>query len=353
MAKPFKYSSIWGTSRMPNLNKDQIQTLLNARPDLMSAYAKKGKIDYGAVRHWFEKYGQMDQNVANIIHGQTAQAPAPAPAPTTPTATPAAPDTFMETVPEFLKSDPNFQKLPRDMQEMAVYTYGIQKQNDESKAKALSAAYDEAVKQADPYWKNIIKVAQDELLNSFSAQKGDYQAINDRLNQRISELNTDLQSGTEFMNLEQQQELANLALSYTKNRDAIVDTSSQQGLTFSTKRKLAEQQLGSYNQGMVESTKRQYQKQIGDLQREVDSGNLAATKDLEEAKRKYNEGILATGRTAERYLGTSNLPAMEGYTPLGTAEATIPGQLYEDKTRDITARQQALYGEATQSSLQY
>ena len=350
MAETFKYSSIWGTSRMPNLNKQQIQTLLNGRPDLMAAYSKKGKIDEKAVRHWFEKYGVMDQNVANIIMGQPAAQATPAPTQATPTQA-TTPEEL--NIPDALKNDPNFQALPDDLKKIAAYTYNIQKQNDEVKAKALSAAFDEAVKQADPYWKNIIKVAQDELLNSFSAQKGDYQAIQDRLNQRISELNTDLSTGTEFLGLEQQQELANLALSYTKNRDSIVDTSAQQGLTFSTKRKLAEQQLGSYNQGMVESTKRQYQKQISDLEREVASGNLAAGKDLEEAKRKYNEGVLSTGRTAEKYLGTENLPALEGYTPLGTAEATVPGQLYEDKTREITARQQTLYGEATQSSLNF
>lgn len=335
---------------MPNLNEQQIQTLLNARPDLMSAYAKGGKIDYKAVRHWFEKYGQQDQNVANIIMGKT---PAPASTPT-PTATPAptAEQPPIE-IPEFLKTDPNFMALPDDLKQIAIYTYNIQKQNDETKAKALSAAYDEAVKQADPYWKNVLKIAQDELLNSFSAQKGDYQAIQDRLNQRISELNTDLQSGTEFLNLEQQQELANLALSYTKIRDAIIDTSAQQGLTFSTKRKLAEQQLGAYNTGMVESTKRQYQKQISDLEREVASGNLSAAKDLEEAKRKYNENIVSTGRTAERYLGTEGLPQLEGYQPLGTTEAPVTGTIYEDKTKDIFARQTALANEANQASLEF
>lgn len=332
---------------MPNLNKQQIQTLLAARPDLMSAYSKKGKVDEKAVKRWFEKYGVMDQNVANLIMGNTPAVSAP-----TPTPTPTESQPTIE-IPEFLKTDPNFMALPDDLKQIAVYTYNIQKQNDEAKAKALSAAYDEAVKQADPYWKNIIKVAQDELLNSFSAQKGDYQAIQDRLNQRISELNTDLQTGTEFLNLEQQQELANLALSYTKNRDAIVDTSAQQGLTFSTKRKLAEQQLGAYNTGMVESTKRQYQKQIADLEREVASGNLTAQKDLEEAKRKYNEGILSTGRTAEKYLGTTGLPALEGYTPLGTTESPITGTIEEQKIADTTARQQALYNEATQSSLNF
>lgn len=343
-------------AKYKNLTAEQIQQLAQARPDVLAYYQdkknRKGESITNAVTDWWFKIGIKEEGSWEQMMTKTQSTPTPEPG-TIIDEQGSISDQTIDQVPEFLRNDPNFQALPDDLKQIAIYTYNIQKQNDETKAKALSDAYDQAVEQADPYWKNIIRIAQDELLNSFSAQKGDYQAIQDRLNQRISELNTDLQSGTEFLNLEQQQELANLTLSYTKTRDTLIESSAQQGLTFSTKRKLAEQQLGQYNQGMVESTKRQYQKQISDLEREVASGNLTAQKDLEEAKRKYNEGILATGRTAESYLGTEGLPALEGYQPLGTTEAPVTGQIYEEKTADVAQRQQTLYNELTQSSLNY
>ena len=55
------------------------------------------------------------------------------------------------------------------------------------------------------------------------------------------------------------------------------------------------------------------------------------------------------GRSAEAYLGTSQLPELPGYQPLGD----ITGQMYEEKVQDVEARKQALYGELTQASLQY
>jgi len=288
-------------------------------------------------------------NIQKANDAAAAATPAPAPASSGP-----APIQIDYTgIPDALKNDPNFMALPDDLKQIAVYTYNIQKQNDETKAKALSEAYDKAVQQADPYWANIIRIAQDELLNTFAAAKGDYNDIVTRQTQRIQELNESLAANKEFFSLEQQQELSNLALSYKKNRDSIISSSANLGLTFSTKRKLAEEQLAEYQTGMVESTKRQYQKQIADLEREVSSGNIAAQQELAEAKRQYEESILATGRQAESYLGTEGVSQLEGYKPLGTTEAPVTGTIYEDKVKDVAARQQALYDELTQSSLQY
>jgi len=448
MAKKFQYSDIWGTDRMPNLNKQQIETLLNARPDLMEAYSKKGKIDYDAVRHWFEKYGVMDQNVANIIMG-------------------GATDPFWDTVPDYLKNDPSFQALPRDLQEMAVYNDQIQKADDANKVQKLSEAFEIAAQQADPYWKQIIRIAQDETLRAFEETQGDYTSSLERQNRRIAEIQQDLASNKEFLSLQQQQELGSIAgdlqdyqtsyernkqyydadtaaritrldtdyekqvgditrnkeyltaeeksqldnikRNYTAQRGNVINAAADTGLTFSTKRDIAMERLKQGETGIVESTRRQfgtqiaaanadlayaerikeltqgdiqrenvqrqaeilqglqtaqrkgeeqktalqatYAKQIADLEIEAARGDTEAKAQIADLQRKLGESVTGIGRATETYLGTEGLPNLPGYTPLGTTETPITGQIYEDKTKDIFERQKALSNELTGASL--
>ena len=446
----YQYSSIWGTDRMPNLNEQQIQTLLNGRPDLMAAYAKDGKIDYKAVRNWFEKYGQMDQNVANIIMGQGAAA-----------------DTFMDTVPDYLKSDPTFLALPRDLQQMAIYADTVTKADDADKIQKLAQAFDIAAQQADPYWKQIIRIAQDETLRAFEESQGDFTSSLERQQRRIAEIQQDLATNKEFLSLQQQQELGsiagdledyqksyernkayydaetaaqitrldtdyakqvedinrnkeylgaeeksqleNLKREYTAQRGNVINQAANAGLTFSTKRDIAMERLKQENEGIVESTRRQfgtqiaaansdlayaerikqltqgdvqrenvqrqaeilqglqtaerkgeeaktslqtqYAKQIADLEVEASRGNTEAQAQIADLQRKLGESVTGIGRAAETYLGTGNLPTLPGYTPLGTTETPITGGIYDEQTKDIAERQKAIYGELTGQSL--
>ena len=249
--------------------------------------------------------------------------------------------------PDFLKNDPAFQALSADMKEIAIYNYEVQKANDVDKANKLSAALEQATAMADPYWKNVIRIAQDEVLRNFEAAEGDYESSLQRQQKRIEEINEDLVSNKEFLTLEQQNELANLSRTYQLSYENLVQGAADRGLTFSTKRQLAQQRLAEENQGMVESTQRQYNKQLTDLQKEASRGTGEAQQEIEDLQRRMKESTTSMGRGAETYLGTENLPTLPGYAPLGE----VSGDLYEQKVKDIEARKQTLYNELTQSSL--
>lgn len=376
-------------------------------------------------------------------------------------------DTFMESVPDYLKSDPSFMSLPRDLQQMALYADQIQKADDADKVQKLSEAFDIAAQQADPYWKQIIRIAQDETLRAFEEAQGDYTSSLERQQRNIQEIQQDLATNKEFLSLQQQQELSSIAgdlqdaqtsyernkqyydadtaakitrldtdyqkqvdditrnkefltaeeksqlenikRDYTAQKGNVINQAANSGLTFSTKRNIAMERLGQENTGLVESTKRQfntqiaaanadlayaekikqmtqgdaerenvqrqaeilqglqiaqrksqeqqtalqtsYAKQIADLETEAARGNTEAQAQIADLQRKLGESVTGIGRAAETYLGTENLPNLPGYTSLGTTEQPITGQIYEDQTKDIATRQNAIYNELTGNSL--
>lgn len=365
--------------------------------------------------------------------------------------------------PDYLKNDPSFQALPDDLKQMAVYADSITRADDQKKAEQLAEAFEMAAAQADPYWKNVIRIAQDEVLRSFEEAQGDYQSSFDRLQRRIEEINQDLSANKEYLDLTQQQELASISgnlqdsvdaynrnkqyydadtaaqisrleIDYNKqredltrnkeyltseeqyqlekldrdysiNKENLINVAASKGLTFSTKRDVAMERLNSEQEGMVESTRRQfgnqlaavnadlayaekvkalsqgnierenvmrqaeilaglqtaqrkageqqtalqteYAKRIADLEKEAARGNVEAETQIADLQRKLGESITGIGRAAETYLGTENMPALPGYEGLGD----VPGQVYEEQAKDVAQRQEALYNELTGASL--
>jgi len=188
-------------------------------------------------------------------------------------------------------------------------------------------------------------------------------------------------------------------------RGQIIGTAADAGLTFSTKRKIAEQRLAEDNQGLVESTTRQYNAQlaqleaerqhlgqqlglgqeevqqqyqfategeqieqesaerqiqearenvqrkfsqrIAELETQAERGDVTARAEMQDLQRRLKQSIQSTGLTAEKFLGTENVQGIAGITPLGG----IKGSLAEEKVKDKATRRSAIYGELTQQSL--
>jgi hypothetical protein len=190
-------------------------------------------------------------------------------------------------------------------------------------------------------------VAQDEVQRAVETEKVNTQTQIEKNQRLIDSIKENLSSNKEFLTLEQQSDLATLAQNYEVQQEQLVGGAADAGLTFSTKRKLAEQRLSTTQTGLVESTERKYNKQIADLTTEAERGNIEAQKQIEDLQKRMGQNVTALGRTAEQQLGTSNLPQLEGYTALGN----ISGKMYEDKTKDIFDRQQALFAEKSRESL--
>ena len=92
---------------------------------------------------------------------------------------------------------------------------------------------------------------------------------------------------------------------------------------------------------------RQYAQQIAELETEAARGNTEAQAQLTDLQRKLQSSLASASLSAEKYLGTENMPT--GTQTLGG----VTGSLYEDKVRDIAQRQQSLFGEMTQASLNF
>lgn len=374
-------------------------------------------------------------------------------------------DAKISALPDAIKNDPTFQNLPTDLKEIAVYNYNVQVENNAQKVKALADSLEAATAQAGPYWANIIRIAQTEVQNGFAEITGDYNAQNENMKRQIKYIEEDLATNKQNLSLEEQaslgslaadlrdrqqtyernmmylggekaSQLANLELEYNKNvddinrnttftneekasalekiaqnftaaRGQVIGAAADAGLTFSTKRKIAEQRLSKENEGLVESTNRSYNKTLADLESakaftnagyasnvasterqfgqrtaeeeqafqtsqrliqeerekiqrqyaaeiakyetEAQRGNVQAQAAMADLSRKLTQSIQNLGLSAEKYLGTDKLPTLPGYAPLGG----VTGGLYEDMTKDIASRQSAIYNEKTATSLNF
>lgn len=241
----------------------------------------------------------------------------------------------------------SYQNSSPEQQEFYKYNWSIARSDAKNDIKIYQEALDEATKQADPYWKSYLLVTQDQVQRAVDTEIKNTQTEVEKNQRIIDQLKENLSSNKEFLTLEQQSDLATLTRNYEVQQEQTVQGAADAGLTFSTKRKIAEQRLAEANTGLVESTTRKYNKQIADLTTQAESGSLEAQKEIEDLQRRLGQRVTGIGREAEAKLGTTNLPAIEGYKPLGD----ISGSLYEQKTKDIAERQEALFAEKSRESL--
>jgi len=225
--------------------------------------------------------------------------------------------------------------------EDAIAFYNILNMDDEEKQKVYTEAFEIAKSQADPYYAEKIRMAQDELTRAVGGQTGDFASRKRDLESRIEQLKDDLSTGTDRLDIDQQSQLARQQKSYESQLDNLVEDARHKGLTFSTKRELAESKLNAEQQDIVESTKRNFQRRIADLQRAASRGEVEAQNLLSDYERDYGENVTSLIRGSEQTVGTSNLPSfpdLPGIAPLGG----VVGSLEENKQTDILQRAEAL-----------
>ena len=83
------------------------------------------------------------------------------------------------------------------------------------------------------------------------------------------------------------------------------------------------------------------------LEKEAARGSLSAKTQLDDLKRQLGYDRTSIGRSFEQKWGSSSLPQLEGYSPLGG----IVGTMAEERTKDIASRRKAIYDDATRASL--
>jgi len=247
-------------------------------------------------------------------------------------------DTY--TVPEWLATNDYFKQLSPDEQKYLVNYYNVLALQDEENQKILVQALQDAKIDADPYFAEKIRMAQDELSRALGTKAADFGSQKRDIELRIEEIKEDLITNKGRLSIDQQAELTRQQRKYEYHLEDLIETARHRGLTFSTKRALAKSRLSTEQTDIVESTKRAFQRKISDLQKEAGRGSVAAQNLLKDYERTYGEDVTSLVRTAEQKLGTTGLPALPslpGVSPLGG----VVGSLEEEKQIDILQRAEA------------
>ena len=243
-----------------------------------------------------------------------------------------------KVIPETFKGDTEFAGLPAELQDFLIVYLDILETNDAEAQKIMAEALEEARAQADPYFAEIIRVAQDELTRAITGVEASLGDKEEQIKTRIERIKEDLATGRGRLTIDEQAELGRQKKRFEVELEGLQETIRHMGLTFSTKRKRAEERLEAGQTDIVESTQRRFQREIQDLERRAQRGEADAIKELATKRRVTTEGITSLVRAAEKELGTTGLPDV----PTGAALGDISGTLQETKTRDIFERATAL-----------
>lgn len=238
----------------------------------------------------------------------------------------------IKALPASITSDPTFQSLTADQQALIGLAYGAQTASTDELKQNLTNALQEALKVADPYTKEQIRIVQDQLSRGISSIQEDTQTEIERRQQRIQQINEDLTFNKDQLSLEQQSELAQELRDQKQQLETLQQNMSESGLAFSSPRKSQESDLLATQQGVRESTARKYAR----LNREQD---VTAARNIQELQQGISDietnskrNLTTAVRNAESEIGTVNLPTLpSGVSGLGD----ITGRIPEERQRTL------------------
>ena len=225
-------------------------------------------------------------------------------------------------------NDPN---LTDDQKEALKQMFGAISANDEERKKRLEAAFEAAGKISDPYFKQQLRLVNDELQRGFGSLDEDAMYKEKTMKNQLDDLRASTQSQGDYMDFQQNQELKKLDSYLTTQLEDTRQTLASRGFSDSTKRATAETLLKDSVGSLRESTNRQFAYNKENAQRNLVGAERDYRGELERLAQLTSRGKTATGREAESKVGSSNLPGLPGLTPLGDIAGSIPQQNLMDK----------------------
>ena len=199
----------------------------------------------------------------------------------------------------WVRQQPEYKNLSREMQDTIISYVDILGIQDKDTWERIMSSLTLAQSQADPYFAEILRMTVDTMKRASGTLKGDYESQIRNIQKNLQELREDLAIGKGRLSIDEQAELARLQRKYEIELDTLRDQAAQVGLTFSTRRELAEGRLSAEQTDIVESTQRAYQRQLENLQRAASRGEITAQHQLADYERKYQEAI--TGLCTSRH----------------------------------------------------
>lgn len=289
-----------------------------------SSYAARAKYaaNYG-IKNYTGTAAQNTQllNLMRANNGATAPkaAPAPAPAPKQPTD-----QDLLNALPAAIKNSDDFKNLSRDLQLGLAKYYNVLSQGNDKALKDWNDTLEVAKQQAEPYFKNLLNIATDQLKRDIANLQNSYnptiQGIDAQISKLLDDLNTgkrrydeefqeqlaslqldretakgtldyninqldtrikqlqeDLTRNKEYLTLEQQAALSDQLRNYKKQVDNMRETMAQRGLSESTIKEEAKKELEAEHQSVITGLQRKYEYQ-------VQTEELTAQRGTEEAE---------------------------------------------------------------------
>lgn len=318
------------------LSKTYLQTTVSAptaptSPQFSPAGVIGAIYNDGSGAIWrFNENHQWQQISSGIGRAPKPTPPAPAPAPS-PSYTPPSPSPSPSPTPpppppppvapakSLFKDSAAYKALSADAQglvDLAFSTFSGTVAEQQIFADALT----QAQTLADPYAKTQLALSLGEFQSKIAFNQGDLTRASEIITRTRDQISEDVKANKEFLTLEQQANIATETRKYDEDLLTIADQAAEKGLTFGTgarSRVLAEERRGTQFQDVIQSSQRQYNFKIKELELKAARGDIDAQKQLEDLQAKSSFNLESIGRSAEKVLGTANLPGTPSYTPVG------------------------------------
>ena len=221
-------------------------------------------------------------------------------------------------------------KLPADQQKVVQSVYDATLKGDVDMAARIQAAMKAASQYSDPYFKAQTRMVTDALGRGLSAKEGDLAYNEGQLRSALDELRQNTAASKDQLSFSHAQELKQLESKY---QNTLLDTQQNlaaAGFASSSRRTRTEGILAEQNQGLVESSNKQFGYQTGNLDRNLGYQEQNTQAQIENLRRLTSEGKLDLTRTTEGQVGSSGLSNL-GYDTLGGVGGSIPRQQVQDQ----------------------
>jgi peptidoglycan hydrolase-like protein with peptidoglycan-binding domain len=223
-------------------------------------------------------------------------------------------------------SSADFTGLPKDQQDAIRAIFNTVQTNDSQKKDLLQKAIEKATENADPIFKQTLRLSLDALDRGFTDADNDLQYNERKLTDQLARLREDTKYNKNDLTIEQQNELKQLEDSYAQQLGDTRQNLAASGFTDSSRRIKSEDILNKTKGNLVESSNRKFADQIRTLDNGLSRGEADTTTEIQRLRDLTAGKKTTLGRTTEEKVGSANLNK-SGYDELGDITGTA------DRTR--------------------
>lgn len=267
---------------------------------------------------YYDNQGHAFDASGNPISNSTISTSTATSTPTTGTASTTSPQNQAQL--DALLANPN---LTPDQKQVIRSIYSAVSTNDTATGAKITAAMQAASQYSDPYFKAQIQLATDALQRGLVAKDGDLAYQESSLSNALDALRKDTSAAKDNLSLEHASELKQLADKYQTDLEDTRTNLAASGFSDSSKRARAEEILSSNNDGLVETSNRNFSYQTGQLDRTLAAKESDTAAQIANLQRLTTEGKLDLTRQTEAKIGSSAMSNL-GYSTLGGVTGTIP-----------------------------